>query len=136
MQNGSFQMGDVFIKDPNLGVGCGPDVAPNQNAIIGPATFSYTIVNDSDDEAYVSMVAAINVSTRPDPVFTEQDLQRFLAPHSSFARDSFSITGRAAFDQTGQITATATLTFTLYPSGQVIFSDSVVCQFNVVDPTS
>ncbi len=129
-------MGDVFIQDPNLGVGCGPDVVLNQNAIIGPATFSYTIVNDSDDEAFVSMVAALNVSTRPEPVFTEQDLQRFLAPHSTFARDSFTITGRAAFDQTDQITTTATLTFTLFPSGQVIFKDSVVCQFNVVNPNS
>jgi hypothetical protein len=126
-------MGDVFVKDPNLDVSCGSDAVVGQITTIGPARFSYTIVNDSDDEAFVSMVAALAVSIAPDPIFTEQDLQRFVAPHSSFVRDTFTIFGQRTFDQAGQVTTTATLTFNLFPSGQLIFNDQVVCQLNVAD---
>ena len=125
-------MEGVFIKDPSLGVSCGTDAVVGENVIIGPGTFSYTIVNESDQEAFVSMVAALTVSTNPDPVFTNEDLQRLIAPHSSFVQDEFTIFGQKAFDQAGQVTTTASLTFSLFPSGQVIFSDKVVCQFNVV----
>jgi hypothetical protein len=103
-----------------------------QNAFIGPGKFSYTIVNDSDNEAFVSMVAALTVSTDPNPVITNQDLQRLMSPHSSFVQDNFTIFAQKSFDQAGQVTTTASLTFSLFPSGQVIFGDSVQCQFNVV----
>ena len=122
-------MGDIFIKDPNLDVSCGTDAIVGQNAMIGPGKFSYIIVNDSDDEAFVSMVAALTVSTDPNPVFTNQDLQRLISPHSSFAQGEFTIFGQKSFDQPGQVTTTASLTFTLFPSGQVIF-DSITSTAN------
>jgi hypothetical protein len=40
-------MGDVFIKDPSLGVSCVAGAVIGQNVSIGPANFSYAIVNDS-----------------------------------------------------------------------------------------
>ena len=87
-------IGDIFIKDPNLDVSCGTDAIVGQQPMIRPGKFSYIIVNDSDDEAFVSMVAALTVSTDPNPVFTNQDLQRLISPHSSFAQGEFTISAK------------------------------------------
>jgi hypothetical protein len=130
------EVGDVSIRGESIAVSCPSQVVVNQNVTIGPASFSYTIVNDSDVEVLVSRVAALTVSTQSDPLFTDEDQQRLIAPHSSFAQDDFSIFGNSAFGQPGQVTAAGSLTFNVVSSGQVIFSDRTVCQFNVVDASS
>jgi hypothetical protein len=126
-------MGTVFIRDPSLGVDCASSVVKGTNGRYGPATFKYTIVNDSDQEVFVSMVATLSVATDPPASMTNQDLNRLIAPHTSFQKPEFTLFGFRVFDESGLVTVTAAITFSLFPSGVVIFTDQTNCQLSVVD---
>ena len=85
-------MTDVYVKDLNIGISC-PSIplVVGQNSVYGPATFQYQLVNDSSNEAYVSMIATLTDSADPTRISSFSDLNRYLAPGFSYTQLEFAL---------------------------------------------